>query len=110
MSLRCTEEHLDVVPSVSEGGANAERTHAQERFVVELYPTVAVRIHLLERFCERLDDDAAADETIESDRGRGAETASRVCACFTRTSSVHFIHVLDKQHTVFDHDEFQQGV
>lgn len=84
-------------------------THAQKRFVVELYPAVAVCIDLLERLCERLDDDAATNESIEGDGGRWPPAAGRICTCFTEDIVTQF-HPYHRSTgpTVFGHDELQK--
>ena len=86
-----------------------EWTHPQKRFVVELYPAISVCIDLLERFCERLDDDAASYESIERDGRRWTPTASRICTCFTK-DIVTLPHQCHRSigPTVFNHDELQE--
>ena len=109
ISSRSTEEHLEAGPSVPTRDSMVESTYPQKRFVVELYPAIPVRIDLLERFCERLDDDAATYESIEGDGGRWAPTASRICTCFTKD----IVTLFHQRHgsigpTVFNHDELQE--
>ena len=53
-----------------------------ELLVVDLHPSVAVRVELLERLRDLLDDDARAHEAVERDplRGRAvACTRARTC-------------------------------
>ena len=52
IKLRCTEDGV------------------HELVVVDLHPSVAVGVELLERLRERLDDDARAHEAVEGDAGR----------------------------------------
>ena len=48
-----------------------------ELVVVDLHPSVAVGVELLERLRERLDDDARAHEAIKGDSGWGTVPGAR---------------------------------
>ena len=52
-----------------------------ELLVVDLHPSVAVRVELLERLRNLLDDDACADKAVERDTRRGSVTCARAGAC-----------------------------